>query len=127
MDRQLQGRYLYSDTLITRFRNSVKAIDHHFSSDRKELADDSLKITTRCNTILAYRNHPQPQMVDDFLRIAADERADLQLRTAAVQTLGWYDTSYRRHDIVSALSRITTPDAALQADITRAINRLKER
>ena len=127
MDRQLQGRYLYSDTLITRFRNSVKAIDHHFSSDRKELADDSLKITTRCSTILAYRNHPQPQMVDDFLRIAADERADLQLRTAAVQTLGWYDTSYRRHDIVSALSRITTPDAALQADITRAINRLKER
>ena len=127
MDRQLEGRYLYSDTLITKFRRMVKSNERHFVEDRKELADDSLKINTRCNTILAYRNHPQPQMVDDFVRIAADDKADKLMRIAALQTLGWYDTSYRRHDIVKALSNIRTTDADLQADITRTINRLKER
>ena len=127
MERQLNGCQVYSDTMITKFRRVINGDKRRWVEDLRYIANDSVKINSRCSSILAYRNHPMPQVIDAFVRIAADEKSDKALRLAAIQTLGWYDTSYRRKDIVKGLQAILSSDNELRQDITRTINRLTEK
>ena len=124
MDRQLEGKYIYSDTIVKNFRRNVKREKTRLEEDIKELNDPATKDRAAITTIGVYRNHPKPQMAELLLKITADEKRATEVRRFAAHTLGWYDTSYIRHDIIKALEKVTSTDQALKSEIERTINRL---
>ncbi|SFG17186.1 HEAT repeat domain-containing protein [Prevotella sp. KH2C16] len=124
LDRQLEGRIVYGDTVLNEIRLSVRSGQARMDGDLKELAVPGQKLGVYRNDIYAYRNHPTPLMADEFLRIAADESRPVEVRLYAVQTLGWYDLCYRRADIARSLRQIKTTDKGLDAELRRAIHRL---
>lgn len=124
MDKQLVGKYIYSDTIVKNFRRNVNREQTRLNEDLTELNDRSAKDKAVISTIGVYRNHPKPQIVETLLKIAADESRSLEVRFSAVHTLGWYDTSYIRADIVKHLQTISTNEASLKSEIERTINRL---
>ncbi|MCE2617400.1 HEAT repeat domain-containing protein [Phocaeicola oris] len=125
LNRQLQGRNLYSDTLVVKFRKLIDNDKKHIISDREELTKLGQKLSVYRNGIYSYRNHPTPLMIDDLLDIASDQNRPIEVRTYAVHTLGWYNISYRRKDIIQALSNIKTEDKDLRAELVRTICRLQ--
>ena len=64
-------------------------------------------------------------MIDELLKIAADEKRPVEVRTDVVHTLGWYDISYRRADIAKTLGLIKTDDQKLNTELKRSLRRLQ--
>ncbi len=124
MDRQLEGKYLYSDTIVKNFRRNVNRERTRLEEDIKELSDPATKDRAAITTIGVYRNHPKPQMAEMLIKITADENRSKEVRCSAAHALGWYDTSYIRGNIVKQLKTITPNDASLKTEIERTINRL---
>ena len=63
-------------------------------------------------------------MAELLLKIAADEKRATEVRRFAAHTLGWYNISYIRADIVKGLQSISTTEPTLKAEIERSIHRL---
>ena len=127
MDRQLAGKYLYNDTIVKNFRRNVTRDRTRMEEDIKELSDPATKDRAAITTIGVYRNHPKPQMAEILLKIAADEKRATEVRRFAAHTLGWYNISYIRADIVKGLQSISTSEPTLKAEIERSIHRLSEK
>lgn len=125
LHRQLEGRIVYSDTIVNEIKEAIHSNQLRLDNDQKVLAKPGQKLGTYRNAIYAYRNHPTPLMADTLLRIAADETQPAEVRLYAVHTLGWYDLCYRRLSIAQALTRIQTTDRALADEIRRSIRRLR--
>ena len=125
LHRQLEGRIVYSDTIVNEIKEAIHSNQLRLDNDQKVLAKPGQKLGTYRNAIYAYRNHPTPLMADTLLRIAADETQPAEVRLYAVHTLGWYDLCYRRLSIAQALTRIQTADRALADEIRRSIRRLR--
>ena len=125
LDRQLEGRIVYSDTIINEIRQAIRVSQTRMNADLKELAAPGQKSSVYRNAIYGYRNHPTPLMADEFLRIAADKARPMEVRLYAVHTLGWYDLCYRRADIARSLRQIKTDDKALAEELSRSVNRLE--
>ena len=125
LDRQLEGRIVYSDTIINEIRQAIRVSQTRMNADLKELAAPGQKSSVYRNAIYGYRNHPTPLMADEFLRIAADKARPVEVRLYAVHTLGWYDLCYRRADIARSLRQIKTDDKALAEELSRSVNRLE--
>lgn len=127
MDRQLTGKYLYNDTIVKNFRRNITRDRTRMEEDIKELNDPATKDRAAITTIGVYRNHPKPQMAEILLKIAADEKRATEVRRFAAHTLGWYNISYIRADIVKGLQSISTSEPTLKAEIERSIHRLSEK
>lgn len=127
MDRQIEGRYLYSDTIISNFRRNVNREQTRLEEDIKELNDPATKDKAAITTIGVYRNHPKPQMAEMLIKIVGDENRSPEVRFCAAHALGWYDISYIRGDIAKGLQSISTTEPTLKAEIERSIHRLTEK
>ena len=124
MDRQLTGKYLYSDTIVNNFRRNVLREQTRLDEDIKELNDPATKDKAAITTIGVCRYHPKPQMAETLIKIVGDENRSPEVRFCAAHALGWYDTSYIRTDIVKKLQSLTTTNPTLKAEIERSVNRL---
>ena len=125
LHRQLEGRIVYSDTIVNEIKEAIHSNQLRLDNDQKVLSKPGQKLGTYRNAIYAYRNHPTPLMADTLLRIAADETQPAEVRLYAVHTMGWYDLCYRRLSIAQALAGIQTADRALADEIRRSIRRLR--
>ena len=125
LDKQLEGVELYSDVIIQNIRRQIESLQRQRTEIRKEMFDNSSKPAKRRNAINRFRNQPDASFVPDLLKVVADDCEDMEVRLAAVHTLGWYDTNYKRSEIASGLKAITTDKPELQGEIERTLRRLK--
>jgi len=125
LDEQSSKREYYSSVIVDELRNAINKIDEQNNEMLSDLMDKSLKQNRRMNTALRFRNYPQTKFIDALLGIAADESEDTELRATVVNVLGWFDTNWRRKDIVDALLKIKAQNSLLNDEIQRSIARLK--
>jgi hypothetical protein len=125
LEKQSAQLQLYSDTVVTRLARRVRNFKEDQTETLKRINDTKVKARSRANLIYRYRNNPEAAVIPDLLKIAANEQEDKVVRLAAVQTLGWFDTNYKRADIVAGLSQIKTTDAELSEEVQRSIQRLR--
>lgn len=125
LKRQSSQLQLYSDTISVRLGKRLQSVKADQAEALQMINDTKAKPRSRANTIYHYRNNPQAIAIPALLKVAANDQEDKVVRLAAIQTLGWYDTNYRRADIVSGLTQIKTSDVELSEEIQKSIHRLR--
>ena len=100
----------------------------HYSKSTEGAADKEKPVKKRVNDIRTFRNGRSIFAVDPLLRIVGDASDDLYVRTVACETLGWYEQSVRRGEIIESLSDMlvngTDIPQQIQAEIKKTIKRL---
>ena len=100
----------------------------HYGKSAEGAADKEKPAKKRVNDIRTFRNGRSIYAVEPLLHIVGDASDDLYVRTVACETLGWYEQSVRRGEIVESLSGILENDAdtpqQLKAEIKKTIKRL---
>lgn len=100
----------------------------HYSKSTEGAADKEKPVKKRVNDIRTFRNGRSIFVVDPLLRIVGDASDDLYVRTVACETLGWYEQSVRRGEIIESLSGMlvngTDIPQQIQAEIKKTIKRL---
>lgn len=127
LDRQLPAYTLYSDTVVNELRSIIHQAPVRYRQTVAEIADMSSKPARRRNAILRFRNVPRAAMIDPILATINNEKEDLDVRTNAIHTLGWFDTHYKRGYISEKLRQVKTDNPTLKAEIQRSVNRLSGR
>ena len=93
-----------------------------------ELADKTLKPRARLMGVSMLRNNPYHQLVDQYLKVLADNSESVELRTSLAEALGWFTLSYRKGDIISTCRSVASEanlDPALRAELLKTANRLE--
>lgn len=100
----------------------------HYSKSTEGAADKEKPVKKRVNDIRTFRNGRSIFAVDPLLHIVGDASDDLYVRTVACETLGWYEQSVRRGEIIESLSGMlvngTDIPQQIQAEIKKTIKRL---
>ena len=100
----------------------------HYSKSTEGAADKEKPVKKRVNDIRTFRNGRSIFAVDPLLHIVGDSSDDLYVRTVACETLGWYEQSVRRGEIIESLSGMlvngTDIPQQIQAEIKKTIKRL---
>ena len=100
----------------------------YYSKSIEGAADKEKPVKKRVNDIRTFRNGRSIFAVDPLLHIVGDASDDLYVRTVACETLGWYEQSVRRGEIIESLSGMlvngTDIPQQLQAEIKKTIKRL---
>lgn len=100
----------------------------HYSKSTEGAADKEKPVKKRVNDIRTFRNGRSIFAVDPLLHIVGDASDDLYVRTVACETLGWYEQSVRRSEIIESLSGMlvngTDIPQQIQAEIKKTIKRL---
>ena len=100
----------------------------HYSKSTEGAADKEKPVKKRVNDIRTFRNGRSIFAVDPLLHIVGDASDDLYVRTVACETLGWYEQSVRRGEIIESLSDMlvngTDIPQQIQAEIKKTIKRL---
>ena len=100
----------------------------HYSKSTEGAADKEKPVKKRVNDIRTFRNGRSIFAVDPLLHIVGDSSDDLYVRMVACETLGWYEQSVRRGEIIESLSGMlvngTDIPQQIQAEIKKTIKRL---
>ena len=100
----------------------------HYGKSTEGAADKEKPVKKRVNNIRTFRNGRSIFAVDPLLHIVGDASDDLYVRTVACETLGWYEQSVRRGEIIESLSDMlvngTDIPQQIQAEIKKTIKRL---
>lgn len=100
----------------------------HYGKSTEGAADKEKPVKKRVNDIRTFRNGRSIFAVDPLLHIVGDASDDLYVRTVACETLGWYEQSVRRGEIIESLSGMlvngTDIPQQIQAEIKKTIKRL---
>lgn len=100
----------------------------HYGKSTEGAADKEKPVKKRVNDIRTFRNGRSIFAVDPLLHIVRDASDDLYVRTVACETLGWYEQSVRRGEIIESLSDMlvngTGIPQQIQAEIKKTIKRL---
>ena len=100
----------------------------HYSKSTEGAADKEKPVKKRVNDIRTFRNGRSIFAVDPLLHIVGDASDDLYVRTVACETLGWYEQSVRRGEIIESLSGMlvngTDIPQQIRAEIKKTIKRL---
>lgn len=96
------------------------------NNDTKIIADDSIKDKKRIMAIRTFRNNRYLAAIAPLLTTVADENASEEVRLAACETLGWYDSCIKRDVIIIELNKIKTDSPAINSEIAKTLKRLKK-
>lgn len=110
---------------IDEFREQLAEYKEWLAETKKSVEDTTQNLERRISAVKSFRNYPNAQMIESLLAIASDEKEPLDLRFYAIHSLGWFDTHYRRKEIVDGLRTIKTSDKILTDEIVRSLSRLE--
>ena len=127
VSRQTEGLSLYSDAFVKKIMAAIDGAEKSLKSDLKTLSDSGEKTSRVRSAVLAHRNFPDVKVIPALLRLLSDPSTDMSIRIAAAETLGWYDLSYRRGDILEGLKSVKSDDPELSRTIAKSIGRLQHR
>ena len=110
------------DAVVARICNGIRSSD----DDIAALSDSGADAKEKMFTIRRQRNACIPSAVEPMLALLADDGADIKLRAAAAEALGWYTHSWRRQEVYNQLKKlqVAAPEAA--DEIQRSIRRLED-
>ncbi len=122
--RQVEKKTFYDTTYVETLKKNIVRREKSTQADLTELADTTAKASRVHLDIVAYRNHPATVAIKPLLAFIADESRDQTLRLNAIETLGWFNEHYHRHEIIQSLRSIQTNDSTLDNEIDKTIRRL---
>lgn len=125
LDKQLKVQGVYDDALTYDLRHQLDLDRRNRKENRVAMFDMTLKPAKRRNAVFSFRNKPDASFIPDLLKVAANNEETLEIRLAAIHTLGWFDTNYRRGDIATGLKAMNVDKDELKDEITRTLKRLK--
>lgn len=125
VEKQASERRLYDKAFVEKLLSAIDRKAKENEADFALFSDPTPKASIVKQRILAYRNHPAPKALPYLLSLLANTDAPGELRLSAAETLGWYDLSYKRHEIPGALRKVKTDDKDLERTIRKAIHRLR--
>lgn len=83
----------------------------------------SATASKRLSFISSIKNNPYPQIVDDLLNIVVDKDEDIKVRISLIETLGWYNRSAKRTDIITACKKLLTSNEKLSPEIEEELEK----
>ncbi len=94
----------------------------------REIPEATMPLKQQIARIRYVRNNPFHFQVEAYLEILKDRRYDPEVRVNVAEALGWFQYSYRKQEIRTALEQllkdISLPEA-VRLEICQTINRLK--
>ena len=93
---------------IDRVERSEKSLQR----DMEYIFDAANPQKRRLSEIKSFRNYHYHRAVPQLIRFAEDPSQDEELRTAAVEALGWFVLSYQRPAIEEAMHRLAAEEAS---------------
>lgn len=100
----------------------------HYKKSIEGAIDKDRPAKRRVNDIRTFRNGRSIYAIEPLLSIVRDASDDIYVRTVACETLGWYEQSIRRGEIVEALIDMleheTDVPEQVKAEIKKTIKRL---
>lgn len=127
LKRQASQTSFYDDSKI---KDAIKSIEGNKKSIEATIAAINSDSTSRKDLITEiklHRNHPAIKSVDTLLKFVKDSSKEADLRVIAIETLGWFNYSHRKSDIINGLEEVRkeAKDKAVIDEATKSINRLK--
>lgn len=127
IDRQLASVVMYDDSAIVKFKNEIANARKSYDRDMGTIMDRTSEDKYKRQEILSFRNHPAARAIDNLLSFAGDGSRTEELRLCALESLGWYNYSFRKQDIIDGLGSLaaTEGNKAIKNAALKSINRLK--
>jgi len=127
LEKQKSNLVLYNYSDID---DVLGKFDSYRASEKQNIEtilDHKSKVSQKRLAISQYKNNPTANVIDPLLAFVSDTKQEKQLRILAVETLGWYNYSYRKTEIVEGLKKLidNNENAFLVNEITKTQNRLK--
>jgi hypothetical protein len=114
-------------------KNNVKAQILRSKESLKELLDnvnsDTLALKNKIQEMRTFRNYTYLQAIPDIIKIAVNENEKTELRTVAIEALGWFNFAYNKNLINEACEKIISTGKAPKEvlnEAKRTINRIKD-
>ena len=89
----------------------------HLDDDLAKAADTTQKPMQRIYAMRSFRNYRYLKAIPVLLANAADKTLDASVRQVALETLGWYDSTPVRGEIVAALQQMIREEADMPANV----------
>lgn len=125
--RQLKKRAFYDDSFLNSLKSNISSEGSTAKYYEDALSDPKAKASTRRFAVSKQRNQPYAHKIELLLSVLKDTRQDKELRIQAAEALGWYNLSYRKQDILSALRAYQADDEQVRYEVTKTINRLLDK
>lgn len=129
LEKQAQERPFYSRDMLNKSLKDIEGSQRSKDSSRSLITNASEKAKERIFDIKRFRNQPASDNIDTLLSIASDVNTDKDIRITTIETLGWFNYSYRKGYLIEQLNSIlaTEKDSDLINETTKSINRLKSK
>lgn len=93
-----------------------------------EVANQSLKLSSRLMGVSTLRNNSYHTMVDNYLKVLENPGENLNLKIKLAEALGWFTLSHRKGDIINSCRRVASraeTDGKLRDELLKTANRLE--
>ena len=125
IDRQLAQTTMYDNTLVAKVKDDISNARKSYERDMGTIMDRTSEDKYKKQEILSFRNHPAARAIGNLLEFAGDDSRPLELRLYALESLGWYNFSHRRAEVIGGLTRLLQDPVPEVASMARkGINRL---
>jgi len=106
-----QPEAAFGENNAAAYTDRVTRSEKSLQKDLAYILDADNPQKRRLSEIRLFRNYHYHRAVPQIVRLAEDASQDEEIRTAAVEALGWFGLSYRRPLIEEAVRRIAGSDA----------------
>jgi hypothetical protein len=110
-------------TMINSFKRNIEWVDNEILPNIKS---DTLKIRNKLQEIKTFRNYRFHKVVPLLIEIAKDRIQDEKIVVQILETLGWFNLSFRKNLIIDFCNEVIA-DANFQASIKSEALRTKNR
>lgn len=121
----LNENAVYDDLL-----RSQEYTQRKVNRDRATLIDTNKEEKERMFEVTTLRTYRYHHLIDDLVVIALNKNESTEIRTAALEAMGWYDMSYQRPLIIKTANTLlsdSSADKQIREQALRVKNRLSNR
>ncbi|MDP2302767.1 MAG: hypothetical protein Q8N03_10145 [Ignavibacteria bacterium] len=109
--------------MLNSFKRNIEWVDNEIMSNIKS---DTLKIRNKLQEIKTFRNYKFHKVVPWLIEIAKDRTQDEKIVVQIIETLGWFNLSFRKNLIIDFCNEVIA-DANSQSSIKSEALRTKNR
>lgn len=110
--------------MINGFKRNIEWVEKEIMGNIKS---DTLKLRSKLQEVKTFRNYRYHKVVPWLIEIAKEYSTEPQLSVQILETLGWFNLSYKKNDIIDFCNRILNDnkyDKSIQEEALRTKNRL---
>lgn len=118
-----------TDKIKTMVKNQVLNYKKNLAELISNVNSDTLALKNKVQEMRTFRNYTYIQAIPDIIKIAINPNEKTELRSAAVEALGWFNFAYNKNTIKDACEKIVKDGKApkeVLKEAVRTINRINE-